>query len=291
MEDRVALVCGRRIEEVDAAGLRAWMRRYDVVVVDLGTGDGRWLYRLARSHPAVLCLGIDANAGALRDVSYRASRKSARGGLPNVRFIAVPLEALPRGLQTVADEVWVMFPWGSLLRAVLRPEPSLLRGFAGILKPQGVLRVAINESVLGQPSILGKMGIAAHSPQGLYGALRAGYNEAGLTITGCRHGAARVRSSWGGRLGQGADLRTLWVEAVKHGDGRDHGRGRNRAGAAGSGAPGPAARCDRHPAVVPVLRSESREPSPDEQSRGVRGGGSDAPLRRRAESGDYYPRR
>lgn len=66
-----------------------------------------------------------------------------------------------------------------------------------MLKPQGLIRLAINESVLGQTTILGRMGLAPRSPRDLYDAVRAGYNEAGL--------------------------RTLWVEAVKDGDGCDHG--------------------------------------------------------------------
>ena len=148
MEERVAVVCGRRIEEVYAAGLQELIRQYEAVVVDLGTGDGRWLHRRARSQPSILCFGIDANAAALRDVSYRATRKPARGGLTNVRFIAAGAQSLPGAQRTVADEVWVAYPWGSLLGAVLGPEPSILRRMAGVLKPRGLIRVAINESVL-----------------------------------------------------------------------------------------------------------------------------------------------
>ena len=223
MEETVAIVCGRRVEQIGAAGLQEVIRQYDAVVVDLGTGDGRWLYRRARSQPSVLCLGIDANAAALRDISYRATRKPARGGLTNVRFIAASAESLPGALRAVADEVWVAYPWGSLLGAVLGPEPSILRRVAGVLKPRGLIRVAINESVLGQGAVLRRMGLMPRPAQDLYPAMRAGYNEAGLTVTRWRFGGAWIRSSWAGRLGQGAGVRTLWVEAVKDGDGRDHG--------------------------------------------------------------------
>jgi 16S rRNA (adenine(1408)-N(1))-methyltransferase len=159
----------------------------------------------------------------MRDVSHRAARKPARGGLPNLRFVASAVESLPAGLHEIADEVWVSYPWGSLLRAVLAPDASVLRGIAAILKPHGVLRVGINAALLERAAILGKMGLAPRAASDLFEAIRAGYNEAGLNVTAWRRDGAEIRSSWAGRLGQGAELRTLWVEAVRDGDGRDHG--------------------------------------------------------------------
>jgi hypothetical protein len=37
MEERVTVVCGRRIEQIGGAILRGLVRQYDGVVVDLGT--------------------------------------------------------------------------------------------------------------------------------------------------------------------------------------------------------------------------------------------------------------
>lgn len=196
---------------------------HDAVVADLGTGDGRWLYRLARSRPDVLCLGVDVNAEALREVSYRAGRKPARGGLPNVRFIAAAIESLPGPLRAVADELWVMYPWGTLLHAVQVPEPSVRRRAAGVLKPRGLMRVAINESVLEQAAALSKLGLVPRAAQDLSAALPAGYNEAGLRVTTMRRDDVGLRSSWGARLGPGGGVHTLWVEAIRDDDGRDHG--------------------------------------------------------------------
>lgn len=38
------------------------------VVIDLGTGDGRFVYRAARDHPGKFYLGIDANPGDRKSV-------------------------------------------------------------------------------------------------------------------------------------------------------------------------------------------------------------------------------
>ena len=74
MEGTLAVVRGRLIESVAPANIRRTAHAFARVIVDVGTGDGRWLYRTARAHPEWLCLGLDADAGMMREASRRASR-------------------------------------------------------------------------------------------------------------------------------------------------------------------------------------------------------------------------
>jgi 16S rRNA (adenine(1408)-N(1))-methyltransferase len=48
------------------------------VIVDIGTGDGRFVYQCARENPARFYIGIDANAKPLEKVSMRATRNPQR---------------------------------------------------------------------------------------------------------------------------------------------------------------------------------------------------------------------
>jgi 16S rRNA (adenine(1408)-N(1))-methyltransferase len=253
MEDGVTLVRGRRLEHIGAGAVGKLMRKYAAVVVDIGTGDGRWLYRFARGRADALCLGIDANAERLREVSFRAARKPARGGLANVRFILASAEAIPTVLHASADEVWVVYPWGSLLRGVTRPEPSMLLRIARVLKAGGVFTAAINVSALGNNSHLRDVGRPLSTGLINHAALHEGYNKAGLAIAAVRADDVRIRSSWGTRLGQGRPVRTLWIEAVKDGDRRDHGRGRDGPGIAGPGLAGAPAPGHRDGVGVPAI--------------------------------------
>ncbi len=86
------------------------------IIVDLGTGDGRFVYQSARQNPARFYLGIDASANLLEKVSEKIHRKPAKGGLKNALFIQAAVEALPEELEGIADEVHIHFPWGSLLK-------------------------------------------------------------------------------------------------------------------------------------------------------------------------------
>ena len=95
-------------------------------VIDIGTGDGRFVSAAARANPNKFYVGIDANAGALEKISMKATRKPAKGGLPNAMFVQAAVEDLPAELDGVADEIHIHFPWGSLLRAFASGDSDVL---------------------------------------------------------------------------------------------------------------------------------------------------------------------
>jgi 16S rRNA (adenine(1408)-N(1))-methyltransferase len=106
-------------------------------VIDLGTGDGRAVLARARREPDALVIGIDASAAAMTESSLRAARRESRGGLPNALYVVAAAECPPRELLGLADEVTILFPWGSLLRGVLAIDDVAALGIAGLLRPGG----------------------------------------------------------------------------------------------------------------------------------------------------------
>jgi len=100
------------------------------VHVDIGTGDGAFVLRTARANPKTLVIGIDANAEGMRERSHRAAAKPARGGTPNAVFVHASVEALPDELEGLATRVTILFPWGSLLRAVWTGEMAAIERLA-----------------------------------------------------------------------------------------------------------------------------------------------------------------
>jgi 16S rRNA (adenine(1408)-N(1))-methyltransferase len=114
------------------------------VVVDLGTGDGKAVLRRARHEPQTLAIGIDADAGAMREASQRAARLPRRGGLPNALFIAAGAELLPGPLAARADRLTVVLPWGSLLCGLVRPCVELIDGLGRSLRAGGELELLLS---------------------------------------------------------------------------------------------------------------------------------------------------
>jgi 16S rRNA (adenine(1408)-N(1))-methyltransferase len=125
-------------------------------VIDLGTGDGRAVMTRARCDPDALVIGIDAAATAMTESSLRAARPDRRGGLPNALFLVAAAECPPPELLGLADEVSILFPWGSLLRGVLAIDDVAAAGIAGLLRPGGRVEafVSITErDALGMPPL------------------------------------------------------------------------------------------------------------------------------------------
>lgn len=113
------------------------------VVIDIGTGDGRFVYRSAEKNPNKFYIGIDANAKALEKISIKATRKPNKGGLPNVLFLQSAVENIPEELDGVADEIHLHFPWGSLLRAVVLGDPLILSNLRRICASECLVEIVI----------------------------------------------------------------------------------------------------------------------------------------------------
>ncbi len=111
--------------------------------MDIGTGDGRFAYESAGRNPTRFYIGIDANARPLQKISMKATRKPAKGGLPNLLFVNAALEQLPRELEATADEIHIHFPWGSLLRAVALGDENALRAIHRISASGCLIEIVI----------------------------------------------------------------------------------------------------------------------------------------------------
>jgi 16S rRNA (adenine(1408)-N(1))-methyltransferase len=147
----VLLVRGKDLVEVGAAEVDALLAGHARAVVDVGTGDGRLPYALARSDPSTFYLGVDATPENLRETSRRATRKPSRGGVPNVAFAVAAAEHPPAELAGRFDEVKAILPWGRLMVGLITSDPDVLRGLGALARPGGRMHVVLNGEVWGDP--------------------------------------------------------------------------------------------------------------------------------------------
>jgi 16S rRNA (adenine(1408)-N(1))-methyltransferase len=111
------------------------------VLVDIGTGDGLFIYHQAKQNPGKLCIGIDLNSRALEKISTKIYRNFGKGGAPNALYLQASAENLPEELTGVATEVHVLFPWGSLLAGIVNGAPQVLENIKKICAPYANLRI------------------------------------------------------------------------------------------------------------------------------------------------------
>ena len=168
--------------------------------MDVGAGDGSYVLHRARSEPNLFAIAIDASADALSDGAWRAKR--AR--LANAAFLVEGVERLPPDLVSIADEVGVHFPWGSLLRGIVGGSSSVLRPIAGLMKSRAELRILL--------SAVDRDGFIEVTPA-VMTSRRGAYAEHGLHLIEARWASdtivAESRSAWAKRLGVGRTRRAV----------------------------------------------------------------------------------
>jgi 16S rRNA (adenine(1408)-N(1))-methyltransferase len=196
-------VAGKATTELDAVGFADVRAGFPGgLVVDLGTGDGKHVLAVARLRPDALVVGVDAGPDAMRRTAARAAAKPAKGGVPNALFVWASVEDLPAEL-TGITEVHSLMPWGSLLRALVTPDPGVLGAVAGRCVPGAPFLVTLNLHAW-RPAVPEVGATVEPGPDAMEG-LTAGYAAAGWRIESAEYldaaGVAALGTSWTKRLG------------------------------------------------------------------------------------------
>jgi len=180
------------------------------IVLDIGTGDGLFVYQCARLNPRKFYIGIDANPRPLEKVSERIHRKTEKGGLPNVLFLQAAVEDLPAELSGVADEIHIHFPWGSLLRALAVGDVVLLGNLRRLCAAEALLEVIIGLDAQRDRTELERLQVTDLSSDEIDSVLVPRYREAGFEIV---ERGERLPADW-------PDLQTSWARRLRTGTSR-----------------------------------------------------------------------
>jgi hypothetical protein len=133
---------GKRSLSIDGAMLQARLQGYAQRLVDLGTGDGRFVQHVARQRPDHFAIGIDA----CRENLVTASAKAAS----NTLYLIANACALPCELHRVATHLTINFPWGSLLEGLLNDDLALHQGMLLLGQPGTRLDIRLNGGALAE---------------------------------------------------------------------------------------------------------------------------------------------
>lgn len=176
------------------------------LIVDLGTGDGRFVLATAAAHPGRLVVGVDPVADAMAEASRRAAVPARKGGLPNAAFVVAAAESVPPGLVGAAERLTVNLPWGSLLRGALALDPMAAAGIASLLRPGG------SAELLLAPAARDQLAADVDVVRRLAHGLADDWQVLGLDLEEARPAAAAdleaTPTTWGRRLGLGGATAT-----------------------------------------------------------------------------------
>ena len=133
---------GKTSLDLDLNGFTTRLTNYDRVILDLGTGDGKFAFHYARAFPRHFVIGVDACRENLREHS--------RVKLPNALFIIASAQSLPNELNGLFSHITINFPWGSMLESLLSGDPRLLCGLKSVSRARAAMDLRINGGALAE---------------------------------------------------------------------------------------------------------------------------------------------
>lgn len=133
------IIKGSKKEELSKEKLIELIDKHNGTIVDLGTGDGRFVFKQAVENPNHLYIGIDPSEKQLEIYSKEANKKR----LTNLLLILGSIELLPEELKGIADYMHINLPWGSLLENIVNPTKESVTTIANVLKTNGTLEIIL----------------------------------------------------------------------------------------------------------------------------------------------------
>ena len=193
---------GRKSLEIDSNGWKDRLTNYDRIILDLGTGDGRYARSLAEGHPRWFVIGVDSCRENLREHSQVK--------LGNLLFVIASAQELPQELTGLVSHLTVNFPWGSLLESLLTGDPRLIRGLKSVSHARASLDLRLNAGALAEA---GKT-LEAGTDRIYFNLLQAGWQLEHPVVMDAS-ALKRFPSTWAKRLAFGRDPRAMMLSGQK----------------------------------------------------------------------------
>lgn len=193
---------GKRAVGVDAATLVRQVVGYPHILIDLGTGDGRFVRHIATTNPDTFAIGVDLCAANLRETSRRAPA--------NALYLVTSAFKLPCELHGLATHMTINFPWGELLTGLLAQDGRLPAAIAALGRPGALLEVRLNA---------GALATAGWNLEEASATVRGQLRAAGFDVAVPQQLNMRelrvCPTTWAHRLAFGRDPRALYLRGVR----------------------------------------------------------------------------
>ena len=131
---------GRTPLDLDLTQLHERVASYNRIILDLGTGDGRYVHCLAERNPNWFIIGVDSCRENLH--------KHSRAKLSNLLFVIASAQDLPHELNGLVSHITINFPWGSLLESLLTDDSRLMHGLEIISSSAASVDIRLNGGAL-----------------------------------------------------------------------------------------------------------------------------------------------
>jgi len=121
-------------EVIDFDSIKSLLKGYSKVIIDLGTGNGKFVYEEAIKNQDIFYIGIDPIGDNIIEYYKKKKKKFKSYNLKNLIFVISAIQDIDEDLFNIADEIYINFPWGSLLEGVVKGDSELLKNIYSLAK-------------------------------------------------------------------------------------------------------------------------------------------------------------
>ena len=189
---------------------------YNQVEVDLGTGDGRFVFKMAKQNPDTFFIGVDPSEPQLAEFSKKANRQK----LENVMFVIGSIEVFPEELMGLASKLYINLPWGTLLKETIQPSQKTLATLNQLLTPNAELEILLGYDPAFEPSETSRLNLPEISLEFLTTQTIITYKAGGYENTEISElqkvDLSNIETTWGKKLAHGNPRKIFRLKFVKN---------------------------------------------------------------------------
>jgi len=210
----LVVIKGKSVVSMGFAELTSLLESCVDIHLDIGTGDGAFLYRRARKKRDIFFVGIEPCIDHLQKYSRKIDRKPAKGGLSNIIYLQGSLETIPEEFKHCFGFIYVNYPWASLLRYFILADPLFIDTLKRIAKNGAFCDVLFNSSVFEDSVLLEKLDLPEIGFEDIEGRLAEIYRELGIRfveVASFSDDNVPYKTSWGQHLTKNSRRKSIFV--------------------------------------------------------------------------------
>lgn len=203
-----------KMKEISSVDFDNRIKGFKSLVIDIGTGEGEFVYRKARQNREAMFIGVDS-AAAMLPYSVKSAKKPGKGGLCNVMYVVANAEALPDTLYGKADKIFINLPWGSLRDGIVKGEPGVLKSINKIAKADASLDICISYCNFYEKQVIKERELPALSISYFSEKLKYIYKNYGISINKVsvlsNEDLKKIDTKWAKKLGYGREREIFYL--------------------------------------------------------------------------------
>ena len=116
------------------------IKSYDKLIIDLGTGQGAFVYFSALDNKNNFYIGLDSCGNSMKKYAI----KQYKNKVSNLIYIIMNVQNIDNLLYNMFSEVYINLPWGSLLEGLFKEELGIVHNISKLLIDGGMIKICFS---------------------------------------------------------------------------------------------------------------------------------------------------